>query len=81
MRAQNSDVMVKPHPGEIQEAKEHPNGWVYRIAGAFGPNDGVPPEAIVGAWKVNENGVIVGEFIQNRKYDPIRWPSSRRGNQ
>jgi hypothetical protein len=47
-------------PGEIQEATRHPNGWVYRIAGQFGPNDGVPPEAIVGAWK-REAGLL-GNF-------------------
>jgi hypothetical protein len=39
-----------PYPGEIDEAKRIPNGWVYRIAGRFGPNDRVPPEAIVGKW-------------------------------
>jgi hypothetical protein len=66
---------VEPLPGEIQEAARHPNGWVYRIAGRFGPNDGVPPEAIVGAWKVDADGRIVGEFIRNDKYDPVRWPS------
>ena len=65
---------VEPYPGEIQEAKSHPNGWVYRIAGRFGPNDGVPPEAIVGAWKVDAGGRIVGHFIENKKYDPVRWP-------
>lgn len=68
--------VVKPLPGELQEAKRHPNGWVYRIAGRFGPDDGVPPEAIVGAWRVDAHGDIVGDFIQNERYDPQRWPSS-----
>jgi hypothetical protein len=66
---------VEPLPGEIQEARHHPNGWVYRIAGQFGPTDGVPAEAIVGAWKVNAEGKIAGEFRPNEKYDPSRWPS------
>jgi len=66
---------VKPYQGEIEEAAKHPNGRVYRIAGKFGPNDGVPPEAIVGAWKVDHAGKIIGTFIANPKYDPSRWPS------
>lgn len=68
--------MKAPLPGEIAEAKSNPGGWVYRIAGKFGPTEAVPPEAIVGAWKVGDNGLIVGEFIVNGGYDPERWPSS-----
>ena len=64
-----------PERGEIEEAARNPNGWVYRIAGKFGPNDGVPPEAIAGAWKVDPDGKIVGEFIKNAKYDPAKWPA------
>ena len=71
-------ALVKPIPGEIQEAQHHPNGWVYRIAGDFGPEDGVPPEAIVGAWKVNAQGEIVGNFMRNEKYNPARWPGRRK---
>jgi hypothetical protein len=47
-----------------------PNGFVYRISGNYGPNDGVPPEAIVGAWSVNDAGKICGEFRHNPNYDP-----------
>jgi hypothetical protein len=66
---------MKPHLEEIAEARSHPDGRVYRIAGNFGPSDGVPPEAIVGAWKVDVHGRIFGEFINNPNYDPERWPS------
>ena len=52
------------------EARRHPNGWVYQIDGTFGPDDAVPPEAIVGAWKVDEHGEIVGDFVPNPKYKP-----------
>ncbi len=65
-----------PLPGEIEEAKRNPNGWVYRIAGPFAPNESVPPEAIVGAWKVDVSGRIVGGFVMNEKYDPKRWPNA-----
>lgn len=64
-----------PLPGEIEEAKCNPNGWVYRVAGIFASNENVPPEAIVGAWKVDASGRISGRFIANKKYNPERWPS------
>jgi len=67
--------ILTPFPGEIAEAKRTPGGWVYRIAGNFGPQDRVPPEAIVGAWKVDADGNISGDFINNKNYDPKRWPS------
>ena len=66
--------VTKPFPGEISEARNNPNGWVYRIAGHFLPHEDVPPEAIVGAWKVNDQGEIVGEFKANSNYDSSRYP-------
>lgn len=68
----------QPFPGEVEEAKQHPNGWVYRIAGAFADDERVPPEAIVGAWKVDAEGRIIGDFVRNAKYDPQRWPAKNR---
>ncbi|WP_377479993.1 MAG: hypothetical protein P2A85_11565 [Microcoleus anatoxicus] len=53
----------------LQEAKQNPNGWVYKIEGRYAPNEYVPPEAIVGAWKVDANGNIVGDFIPNPTYN------------
>jgi hypothetical protein len=55
-------------------AKQQPNGWLYRIAGNFLPSEHVPPEAIFGAWKVDESGAIVGEFTNNPNYDAERFP-------
>ena len=65
---------LSPRPLEIEEARRYPNGWVYRIAGRFGRDDQIPPEAIVGAWKVDDHGKIVGSFMKNPKYDPVVWP-------
>ena len=59
---------MQPLPGEVEEAKKHPNDWVYRIQGTFGPNETVPPEAIVGAWKVDGDGKIIGAFLSNAKF-------------
>jgi hypothetical protein len=61
---------MEPSPEARAQARRHPNGWVYQIDGMFGSDDVVPPEAIVGAWKVDENGEIVGEFVPNPKYKP-----------
>jgi len=66
--------MTSPLPEEVTEARSNPGGWVYRIAGAFTSASAVPPEAIVGAWKVDDTGRIVGDFIANGKYDASRWP-------
>jgi hypothetical protein len=52
----------------ITAARANPNGWVYKIEGNFGPSEYVPPEAIVGAWKVDQHGILTGEFFPNKKY-------------
>ncbi|MCD4501287.1 hypothetical protein [Chromobacterium vaccinii] len=57
-------------PDVVQAALENPNGWVYKIEGEYGPAEYVPPEVIVGAWKVDENGNLTGEFMPNPKYQP-----------
>jgi hypothetical protein len=58
----------------IQAARANPNGWVYKIEGQFGTQDYVPPEAVVGAWKVDENGLLTGEFVENPNYSPTPGP-------
>ena len=60
----------KPYPGEVEEAKKWPNAQVYRIKGHFRPEEAVPREAIVGCWKVDSEGKIVGDFIPNPNFDP-----------
>jgi hypothetical protein len=64
----NNSDKIQPEFQEVEEAKRNPNGWVYRISGTYGPNDVVPPEAIAGAWRVDEEGNIVGDFIPNPKF-------------
>lgn len=59
---------ITPEPQELEEATRNPNGWVYRISGTYGPDEEIPPEAIIGAWKVDESGKISGDFIRNPKY-------------
>jgi hypothetical protein len=54
----------------VRAARANPNGWVYKIEGSFGPTEYVPPEAVVGAWKVDASGNLTGEFVPNSKYTP-----------
>lgn len=53
-----------------EEAKSNPGGWVYAIDARYDRNGAVPPEAIKGAWRVNETGEIIGEFVPNPNYVP-----------
>lgn len=55
----------------IQEAKNNPNGWVYKIDNGYDTIGDISPQAIVGAWKVNEQRYIIGEFISNPNYVPF----------
>jgi len=61
-------------PALVAEARARPGGWVYQIVGSYGPQDAVPPTAIQGAWKVDDNGEIEGEFIPNPNFvAPPGW--------
>lgn len=64
----------RPLPEEIEEAKSWSMGWVYRIAGSFLKDEPVPPEAVIGAWRVDSQGHIIGDFVKNKNYNPHRWP-------
>ena len=63
---------MEPMAGEVEEAKRHPNGWVYRIQGTYSSDDAVPPEVIIGAWKVDPEGKIVGDFVPNPNFAGAR---------
>lgn len=57
-------------PALRKAAAEQPGGWVY-VIDPFFPQDGnVPPYGIEGAWKVDDEGKISGEFQRNAKYRP-----------
>jgi hypothetical protein len=54
----------------VGEARSKPGGWVYEIVGDYDPDGAEPPEAIRGAWRVNDQGEVEGEFIENPNYGP-----------
>ena len=55
-------------PDLIKEAEKHPNGWIYVLDKEFQGKQEVPAEFIKGAWKVDENGKITGDFEKNPNY-------------
>lgn len=74
----SQNPVIQPEPGEVEEAARNPNGWVYRISGNYGLNDGVPPEAVIGAWKVDQTGQIEGSFMPNPNYNPKSAAANKR---
>ena len=62
------EKMKKPTAQEIEEAKQMPNGWVYRISGKYLLTESIPPEKIEGAWQVDHTGKIIGDFIPNENF-------------
>jgi len=54
----------------LAEARANPGGFVYEIDPRYDPNGRVPPEGVVGAWAVGEDGIPTGEFKANPKYRP-----------
>ena len=67
----------QPTEEAILQARSNPGGWVYEIVGRYNQDDAVPPEAIAGAWKVDETGNIIGEFIPNPRFGMTKPPIER----
>ena len=66
-----SDISAPPIDERARaEARANPGGWVYAIGGTYPRTEAVPPQAIKGAWKVDSEGNITGEFVPNPNYDP-----------
>ena len=57
-------------PEAHEEARRNPGGRVYQVEGDYGPDDFIPPEAVVGFWAVDDDGKIVGDFIPNPTHKP-----------
>jgi hypothetical protein len=65
-----NETRVRPSEDAAAEAKKYPNGWVYEIDARYDCAGDIPPHTIVGAWKVDTHGNIIGEFITNPNYRP-----------
>ena len=48
-----------------------PNGWVYDIDRHYPDDQPVPPEAIRGAWKIDDAGEVTEAYEKNARYRPV----------
>jgi len=67
-------VPDRPTAEEIAAARFRPGAFLPRIHRSLDPAGEVPREAVIGVWQVDGRGRIVGDFIVNPDYDPVRWP-------
>jgi hypothetical protein len=71
--SQPADRPAPPISAEMREhAKQNPNSWMY-IADPGYATDGdedVPPEGVVGAYRIDDNGEIDENFQFNDGYQP-----------
>ena len=67
-------VPDRPTEAEIAAAVWRPDSYLPRIVRSLDPEGEVPREAVIGMWRVDGRGRIVGGFIVNPDYDPVRWP-------
>jgi hypothetical protein len=54
----------------LAEAAANPGGWVYAIDPAYDPAGRVPPEGVVGAWRIGDDGRPTGEYHANPNHRP-----------
>lgn len=54
------------------EAARNPGGWVYKVDWEYAPGQYTPPEAVVGAFEVDEQGKLTGKFEENPNYRAVK---------
>ncbi|MGH8866980.1 MAG: type VII secretion system-associated protein [Actinomycetes bacterium] len=53
-----------------EQARSQPDSWLYALDPGFSPDTEVPPEGIVGAFRVDTQGEIAGGWTPNPHYRP-----------
>ncbi|ASU80463.1 hypothetical protein CDG81_21765 [Actinopolyspora erythraea] len=54
-----------------EQAKQTPNSWLYIVDPAYeASGENVPPEGVVGAFRIDESGEIDEDFHPNDEYEP-----------
>jgi hypothetical protein len=66
----DAEARREPPAGVVAEGRKNPGTWVYEIDGDHDPDGAVPPEAIRGAWPVDDTGEICGGFVPNPNHRP-----------
>jgi hypothetical protein len=67
--------MAQPNPPITEQMREHakqnPNSWLYIADPGYAAEDGdVPPEGVVGAYRIDVDGEIDEDFQFNDQYVP-----------
>ncbi|GAB3546551.1 hypothetical protein J2S53_002917 [Actinopolyspora lacussalsi] len=71
-----ADESLPPYAPQITEemreqAKQTPNSWLYIVDPAYeASGENVPPEGVVGAFRIDESGEIDERFHPNDEYEP-----------
>jgi hypothetical protein len=72
------DAIALEFPAELlAEARSKPGGWVYAIDPGYasdGADGAVPPEGIIGAWKIGDDGRPTGEYRANDRIAGVLGP-------
>ena len=70
--AERRRILQSPPPELVAEAAANPGGSVAAIDPDLiaDPNGYVPGEAVLGVWRVGEDGKLTGEFVENPNYGP-----------
>jgi hypothetical protein len=83
-RRKRADTAAPVFPAElVAEASSQPGGWVYAIDheyAADGAEGAVPPEGIIGAWKIGDDGRLTGEYWPNEHYGGSPSPPAIKRN-
>lgn len=53
-----------------ERARKHPGTWIYAIDPAFGDAEDVPGWAVVGFYRIEDNGEVTEPFTPNPQYRP-----------
>lgn len=71
-QVETSETRPPPTDGTLVEAaQQQPGGWAYDVDRFYPENQRVPPEAIRGAWKVDELGKLTSHYMPNARYRAV----------
>lgn len=72
----NETAVLPDVPAEIREAaRQARGGWLDEVVGTW--RQQVPMSAIKGSWRLDGNGELTGEYVENKDFDPT--PPRRSG--
>ena len=67
-----TDRTAPPITAQMREhARQNPGTWLYIVDPGYSDDEGeVPPEGVVGAYRIDEHGEIDEDFQFNDEYEP-----------